>query len=287
MRLEQTLSLVILISYILYDFRKRSLFKVFDSTFLSEKARTLTSYTCFLRFVSMLIIAITVSSLVLLLFTNYASDFYLLDLTTLPLAFVLFTMTSVDLSLARARDDVSYELLLKLLQSLVYGLTFLVFILFYNVSSLEELINIQNSTYIIFPKWNVFILAPLAYVFIDNSQLLMFRKITGTSGEVLFGNLYDFFLKLVVIVSFMILFMGGLFGFGNIDKLITHPRLLDLVQFILAFLKLTIVVAFLNRARVAFPVLTRGEKVTKSIRNIIICILVLLLVLVMKVFSWI
>ncbi len=287
MRFEQTLSLIILISYILYDLRSRSLFGLFDTRLLSQKIRLLTLSTCVLKFFSIFVITVTMACLVLLLFTDYMSDFYFLDLTTLPIFFSLFIISSLDLSLARGKEDVSYELLLKLSQSFVYSLIFLIIVIIYNITSLKDLISIQNSTFVFFPKWNVFLLAPLAYIFIDNSLLLLFNKKDGTAGELFFQQIYDFFLNLVIIVTFLILFMGGFFSFGNIDKLITHPRLLDLTQFLLAYIKLLIVVLFMKRAKAIFPILTRSEKLQKTFRNIVFCVLILLVVLIMKVLTWI
>ena len=233
MRVEQSMSLIVLLIYMLFHARRCSLLKIFSLGSFNAESTLTQPKDYFLKSISMIMSGVLLGLLVIHL-SGSISDFYIFDLTVLALLLLTTVFTSIDLPFKRGREALCRQILLKLMLCLGYAVIFISLMFLYSTTSLSELISIQNSTFYFFPRWNVFIALPLAFVFVSNSLLLRDQLVNGSPRERYFDNLYFYFIDLITVFIFLVLFLGGFFSFGNIDELINSSLLLSIFQFFLS-----------------------------------------------------
>ena len=286
MRVDQFFPVVIYLIYFVIRIKNKGLF-VFPTKkeMVLLKQRNLSFGFMLFRFISIASL-VTSLSLIMLGVASVQLPFLSIDLVTLLLGMFLFYITSMPLDSKSGRDYIVQNLIFYLLQSLSFFITIFAVVVMYEQINLKGIINIQNSQFMFLPKWNLFIMAPLAFTFVSNYLLLRNSTTNFNQESRLIEDTYSLLLEAMFILFFIVLFCGGFFSFGNLDSLITHQRLLDLVLVVMSGFKFLLIYFVIKKLESVYPVLRVYEKLDKVLRNTLINLAFLIFIIVAKVAQW-
>lgn len=188
----------------------------------------------------------------------------------------------VDRSSA-SRDYHLVELETNLVRMLTVITMFVCFIFMNKIINIKDFVNYQNSTRFNIPAWNIFWAFPLTFTFVSN-YLLNADDIIKKQRIHNALCLLKYTLRLLsFILSFVVLFLGGFYGFGNLDVLISNNAVLTVVLYTLAVLKIVCLIYFINYIERLTHKKNIFEVRALSYRNLKINLVCLILILIYRI----